>query len=254
MGNADLRVVSYNFKGLQMDEGALVRVLQELQPDVVAVQEPPRFANARGRLRALAKRCGLEVVVYGNYPFGGVTTALLAKPAIASQVTSKGAKVLPFDPWKWAPHWTRTKARTWPSRRGYSYMVCGTFAVFSVHLGLNPMERHSHRNIILNQVKKVGPGRCIVAGDINEHPGGESWRAFERPLRDAIADIHGSSQARALNTFPATRQRARIDATFVGAGLTVRDARVFRNELTEFASDHLPLVVDLEVRSRQWRD
>lgn len=48
------------------------------------------------------------------------------------------------------------------------------------------------------------------------------------------------------DTFPAHAPRKRIDQVWVSAGVTVAAARVLD---AEGASDHLPLVVDLEVRS-----
>lgn len=243
MGNSQLRLVSYNLKGLQMDESALVHNLRELEPDVVAVQEPPRFLNARARLRALAQQCGLEVVVYGNYPLGGATTALLATPEIVRRVRASGSKILPFDPWRWTNHWKQHQ--TWPSRRGFSYMDFGEYVVYSIHLGLNPMERITHRNIILNHIKSLGPHRCVVAGDLNEKPGGDSWQAFERPLADAVMRLGENPHDPKFATFPTRKPTSRIDTVFVGLSINVEDISVSHARSAKLASDHLPIIATL---------
>lgn len=243
MGKAQLRLVSYNLKGLQMDEAALVHNLRELQPDVVAVQEPPRFVGARSRLRTFAAQCGLRVIEYGNYPFGGATTALLATPEIAHRVRESGSKILPFDPWKWVGHWQKHK--TWPSRRGFAYMDFGEYVVFSIHLGLNPAERITHRNIVLNHIKRLGPHRCVVAGDLNELPGGDSWAAFERPLTDSAKALGANPRDALFATFPTRAPKSRIDAVFVGSGVQVEDLMVSRARSAKLASDHLPILAIL---------
>ncbi len=225
-----------------MDASALSAVLEAARADVVAVQEPPRFFGARRRLRQIARACGLEVVVYGGYPFGGATTSLLATPQVAARVISCGSQILPFDPWLWVPLWR--KHRTWPSRRGYAYLATTDFAVISLHLGLNPAERAVHRNIILHRIHVLGTRRCIVAGDLNESPAGPSWQAFGRRLRDAIGDESGGS----LCTFPSQRPRLRIDGVFVGEDFIVEDVCVPSGDNTRAASDHLPTVVRVRLR------
>ncbi len=243
---SSLRIVSYNFKALQMDAAALGAVLRAEQADVVAVQEPPRFWGARRRLREFAHACGFEVVVYGNYPFGGATTALLATPEVAARVIDRGSQILPFDPWLWPSLWR--EHRIWPSRRGYAYLTTTDVTVISIHLGLNPEEREVHRNIILNRIHALGARRCIVAGDLNERPGGPSWLAFERRLRDVVRLMSDESDS-SFHTFPSQRARLRIDSVFVGTDFAVEEVHVPDGPDVQAASDHLPTVVRVRLPS-----
>lgn len=238
-----MRVATYNFKGLNLDVSALVRVLRDIDVDVVAVQEPPRGLRGGAALRGVAHEAGLEVVVAGGYPLGGVTTALLARPEVAARVRNSGARTLPFDVWRWIPVWA--KGLRWPSRRGFCFLDLGEYVVLSVHLGLNASERIVHRNIVLNTIKSLGPKRCVVAGDLNELPGGDSWRALERPLRDAVSAVADNPSGREFATFPAHRPTKRIDAIFVGDDIEVEAVHVNHGHAAKDASDHLPLIARL---------
>lgn len=243
VGKAQLTVATYNIKGLSVDRAQVVRVLRDLDADVVAIQEVPRGAAGRARLESLADEVGLDVAVHGGYPRGGVTTAILTRPEVSARVRTRGYKVLPLDVWRWFSTW-RTRFIA-PSRRGFCFIDLGEYVVFSVHFGLNASERMVHRNILLNAIKRLGPSRCVVAGDLNEPPAGDSWRALGRPLRDALEGSITDDNAAAFNTFTAARPRRRIDAIFVGDGITVDDAHVERSHAAKTGSDHLPYVVQL---------
>src|SRR5690606_38786677 len=153
-GGVRLRVMTYNVRGLKDDEAAVVEVLRAATPDVVALQEPPRGPLGRRRLARLAERAGLEVLVGGG---GARTTALLARPGLP--VGTAYAMRLPARPLR--------------TRRGLATADVAGLRVVSVHLGLAARER-SRQLVRILPLVAAAPD-CVVAGDLNEPPGGPTW-------------------------------------------------------------------------------
>jgi endonuclease/exonuclease/phosphatase family metal-dependent hydrolase len=195
-----------------------VHVLREAAADVVALQEPPRGPFGRVRTRRLAEAAGLEVAVNGG---GARTTALLVRPGL--QVTLARSLRLPWRPGR--------------TRRGLSIVDVAGVRVIGVHFSLSAAERSRHL-VRLMPVVRAAPGAgCIVAGDLNERPGGAVWRRLGLSLRDLTADSGP--------TYPAGDASARIDAVLGTGGLVASGARVIDDEQARGASDHLAVVVDV---------
>src|SRR4051794_31657364 len=76
MNHVELRILSYNVHGLRDDQAALSRLVRDLDPDVVCLQEGPKFFRWRAKAAALASRCGLLYVAGGGTTDG--TTLLVA--------------------------------------------------------------------------------------------------------------------------------------------------------------------------------
>jgi endonuclease/exonuclease/phosphatase family metal-dependent hydrolase len=218
MASVTLRVATFNVRGLRDDRAAVVHVLREAGADVVALQEPPRGPLGRVRTRRLAEAAGLEVAVRGG---GARTTALLVRPGL--QVTLARSMRLPWHPGR--------------TRRGLSIVDVAGVRVISVHFSLSATERSGHL-VRLMPVVRAAPGAgCIVAGDLNERPGGPVWRRLGQSLRDLTAG--------AGPTYPAADASARIDAVLGTGGLVATGARVIDDDLARVASDHLAVVVDV---------
>ena len=211
-----LRVMTYNIHGLHDDAAAVTEVLRAAEPDVVAIQEPPRGPLGRRRLRAVAEAAGLEVAVQGG---GARTTALLVRARI--QVTGRRAISLTW------------RGRT---RRGMALADVAGVRVISLHLGLSAAERARHAGR-LHAVITSAPAGLVVAGDFNEPPGGPVRRRLGLHLRDLTP---GTGP-----TFPADRPTQRIDAVLGSGGLVPSGARAVDTEAARRASDHLPVVVHL---------
>ena len=180
-----LRVMTYNVRGLHDDAAAVVHVLREAGPDVVALQEPPRGPLARYRLRRLAEAAGLEIAVGGG---GARTTALLVRSGLP--VLGARAVRLPWRPGR--------------TRRGMAIADVAGIRVIGIHLGLVAAERGRHLVRLLTVV--TAAGRCVVAGDFNEPTGGRARRRLGLRLRELTAGVGP--------TFPAKRPMHRIDAVY----------------------------------------
>ena len=235
-----LRVMTYNLKGLQLDAAAAAAVVRAADPDVVGVQEPPRGPLGRWRLRRFARDAGLRVAVGHG---GARTTALLVAPRAANVQDARAVRLPWFGPRERRTAWTR---------RGYSVATVDGVRVVSVHLSLDRLERARHLTRILAEVRAT-EGPCVVVGDLNEQPGGETWGRLGALLRDAHGDASGGAGGAALSdgrpeparTFSAVRPRRRIDAVLASPGLVPLGARVPDGDAARRASDHLPVVVEL---------
>jgi endonuclease/exonuclease/phosphatase family metal-dependent hydrolase len=85
----------------------------------------------------------------------------------------------------------------------------------------------------------------IIAGDFNDEPKGLTYRLMLKDFVDAWASSGAAGDGL---TYPADKPSKRIDFIFHGAGggVSVKSARVIRT----LASDHLPLVAELEIERR----
>lgn len=208
--------MTYNIRQLKDDRAAVLEVLRSVGPDVVAIQEPPRGPFGAGRLRRLAAEAGLDVAVSGS---GARTTALLVRPGLP--VTGGRA--------------VRLRWRVGRTRRGLAVADVAGVRIVSVHLSLHRAERAAH----LDRLRIIAASgvACVVAGDLNERPGGPTWRRLGLHLRDVTA---GTGP-----TFPAGGPVQRIDAVLTTSELAGRAARVITGETAARASDHCAVVVEL---------
>ena len=90
-----LRLMTWNVRSLRDDRAAVIRVIRACAPDVLFVQEAPRFLRAQSKLAALARESGL-VVAAGGRPAAGVallTTLRVDVDAPASHLLSKAPRL-----------------------------------------------------------------------------------------------------------------------------------------------------------------
>jgi endonuclease/exonuclease/phosphatase family metal-dependent hydrolase len=122
-----------------------------------------------------------------------------------------------------------------------------TLDVISTHLGVYRSERSAQ------SLELVGDGwlgseamrrPVVLCGDLNAVPNATTYRRFSSFLRDAQRALGGH---RARATFPARLPILRLDHVFVSDDVNVRGAIVPWNARSRRASDHLPLIVDLEI-------
>jgi len=120
--------------------------------------------------------------------------------------------------------------------------------VFNLHLGLSPKERTQQvgRLVKSAEFKSLTPDRAsIVAGDFND------WRSMLHPIFTQILDYRCATQGDnelngAIRTFPAFSPTGGLDRLYC-RGFRIVGARRCRLRVSRVASDHLPVIVDLEL-------
>jgi endonuclease/exonuclease/phosphatase family metal-dependent hydrolase len=84
---------------------------------------------------------------------------------------------------------------------------------------------------------------AIVAGDVNDQPGTPVWRALAARGTDAWRAVEQGTGF----TYSATNPFERIDAVFADPRLRICAARVLDGADVRVASDHRPLLVQLDL-------
>jgi endonuclease/exonuclease/phosphatase family metal-dependent hydrolase len=84
----------------------------------------------------------------------------------------------------------------------------------------------------------------VLAGDFNDFPAGPVTRTLANRLLDCGAVAHGLVATR---TFPSRWPLLRLDRVYTSSAVAVMRSFVARTPLLQVASDHLPVVVDLDV-------
>jgi endonuclease/exonuclease/phosphatase family metal-dependent hydrolase len=94
--------------------------------------------------------------------------------------------------------------------------------------------------MILKKILADLDAPVVLGIDLNEGPDGPAWRT----VADGLTDVGERDGTR---TFPARNPQRRIDAIFVDPRCAVVDFRVLDVPGAPVASDHLALLVDLEL-------
>ncbi len=126
--------------------------------------------------------------------------------------------------------------------------VNGTeFQFFNTHLSFRAKERQIQAQALLDKEWLSHPdcrGPVILCGDFNAIPFSAVWRRLRRRLPDAQLTLN---RHRPQKTLFGRYPLARIDHVFVDSGIEVASIEVPNTELTRVASDHLPLIVDVDI-------
>lgn len=232
----DVRVLSWNICELRGDLHALIEAVQDLDPDVMLVQEAPRFVLPSARLAWFARSIGRRVLVGGR---GGRGLAILATEDVAAQVIRRGMHPVAQTITDLNSTYPRGVAAVRLSVPGG-----GAVVVSSTHLALQEDNRLRHAEHVAALVRGAG-APVIVGGDLNETADGAARRLLDTVVRDPAAPSE--------HTFPALGPVRRIDAVLVGEGVRVRGARAVRStervaeERLARASDHLPTLLDVSL-------
>lgn len=126
--------------------------------------------------------------------------------------------------------------------------------VIVTHLGLRGSERVRQATTLLGPgwLGGIGQGdsRVILAGDLNAIARSAAYKLLAAHLKDAQLQL----KAKPRPTFPSRLPLLRLDHVFVGDGINVGDCTVHSSALARVASDHLPILAELEVEPpvRQW--
>jgi endonuclease/exonuclease/phosphatase family metal-dependent hydrolase len=223
-----LRLLTYNVRSMRDDRAALARVIRSAAADVVVVQESPRFARWRSLCAELARTSNM-VVVGGGRPAGSnLILSTLGVDVVAAHdvLFSKQLRL----------H-QRGTAIALLEYRG------SRFAVAGVHLSLDGAERARHLGELDAALARLVPADVpvIVAGDINDQPGSALWSTLAAARLDVLAA--GGHPP----TAPAVAPAKTIDTIFVDRRITVTSAQVLDGPDTRIASDHLPVLAELEL-------
>ncbi len=219
-------LASYNTHGgigtdRRFDPERIARVIGELNADIVALQELEFHARA-DMLDVLRRHTGFHGIAQRTFARedGAFGNALLSRWPIAAS-TEIDLSLPGREP------------------RGAidASLQCNatSLRVIVTHLGLRPSERAEQARRLVAAIGATMP--VVLAGDINE------WLLPRHALRILHAHF-GESPARA--TFPSMAPMIALDRIWTSPSVRLCGIRTHRSALARRASDHLPLVAELE--------
>jgi endonuclease/exonuclease/phosphatase family metal-dependent hydrolase len=261
-----LRVVTWNVHGCVGTDGRFLPertadALRALAPDVAMLQEVgdnrgvhPPIDQATALAGALGLHCAIGITM-PREPFGYGNCTLSRWPILDSSTVD-----LSYP--------TREPRACLRAVVGHDELRLTTL---NVHLGLGASERRYQLGRILETLladyaaeqvrhhrqfpwlwrwRKVDvdklatlPEPLVLAGDFNDFPPGPVTRTLANRLRDA-----GARTPRRA-TFPSRRPLLRLDRVYTSRAVGITAVEVARSPLLRVASDHLPIVVDVEVEA-----
>jgi endonuclease/exonuclease/phosphatase family metal-dependent hydrolase len=223
-----LRVATYNVHGCvgidrRFDAARIARVIGEIDADIVSLQEVVTPVRDIDVSAVLAASGGYRIATLATMSLAGGTfgNAVLSRWPIVDQ----RAHDLSF-------------VRREPRAALDVTIDAGIRAVrvIATHLGLGVRERRSQLARLV-EVACSSDAATIVAGDFNV------VRANSRALREFFAHFGRGESPR---TFPSMAPMLALDR--IGArGARVIRIGAHRSRLSRVASDHLPLVADVEL-------
>ena len=218
-----LRVMTANLWGGNSDPAGLRRVLEEQQPDVLAVQEL-QHANAG--------------VIADHFAYHGLAPH---HETLGTGVATTRSAAFTRLPMPYRAGWVAMlRAEAWPG-------MLSSVEIINLHLA-NPIDWPWWRAAIVRS-RQLGSlethldaslGAAVVVGDFNASPAWPAYRRLRRRLDDA-AVVTGTT-ARTWRFQARTPPLLRIDHALVAGVRPLHTATV---EVP--GADHLALVVDLDV-------
>jgi endonuclease/exonuclease/phosphatase family metal-dependent hydrolase len=225
-----LRLASYNIHcGIGRDgrfsEQRILDVLREIDADVVALQEVESRASGIDMLAWLADQTGFHSIagttlVHADGHYGN---GVLARcPIVSSELLDLS----------WRGREPRGAIAVDLDCSGEKLRVVAT------HLGLRPAERRQQVQQLLDLFRKRPGERAVLVGDLNE------WFLWGRPLRRLHAYF---TETPAPATFPAFSPVFALDRLWTHPRAILRRLSVHISATARVASDHLPLVAEIEL-------
>ncbi len=248
--------MTYNIHGCVGGDGScqprrIAEVIRRVEPDVVALQEVDVGQGRSGRLdqaRRLADLTELSAHFTSARETGGGRYGNAILTHHPYELRAEG--ILPVRHGEVrAAQWLRLS------------LDHGYLDVVNTHLSLHFRERMIQFRALFSDdptlpvAQRPPPfpalrgalDHLILCGDFNSGPLSPLYFLLRRRLHDA--QRAGGRAARA--TWPARYPLLRLDHVWVGKALSVERAYVPRDRLTQMASDHLPIVVDLAIESNK---
>jgi endonuclease/exonuclease/phosphatase family metal-dependent hydrolase len=231
METMQLTLATYNIHACIGTDGRfepdrIVRVLQEINADIVALQEVEHHdVDGCDLLDYLAEKTGLTPIAgptlqretrhYGN----AILTKLPILEVNRVDLTLPGRE----------------------ARGALDVTLAGNgrrVQVVATHLGLRPWERRQQVRRLLNLFEIGLTDIYVLMGDLNE------WFLWGRPLRWLHAHFKRTPQPA---TFPGRRPFMALDRLWVHPRRRLAKLEVHATSLARVASDHLPLKAVIEI-------
>lgn len=249
------RIVTYNIHGCVGMDGELsaqriARVLGQTQAEIVCLQEIDRRrprSKSIDQVQEIAQALGMQPVfaaaweegeqAFGNailtaWPMQVVRTGMLRR----HKPTRNGRSAIWVEvELPWSPVAGESRESSQALKR---------LQVICTHLSLYPTEQQRQAEELVREwlepAKLRGP--VVLCGDFNAAPGSATWKTLAKCLRD----VEDGRPGRPYPTYFSPYPLLRVDHIFVSPTIRPR-SQVIRSRLAKIASDHLPVLADLQI-------
>ena len=241
------RILTYNVHRCvgadrRLDVGRIADVIARLEPDIVALQELDVGRARTGgvdQAHEIARRLDMAFHFHAALK----VEEELYGDAILTHYPERLVQVGPLPGYPRVPG-LEPRGALWVAVEidGQDIQVINT------HLGLIPREQQIQAAFLagpawLDHPHRTGP--TILLGDFNATASSVVYRTLAGKLGAAR---RLAPHPKATSTFPSAMPVLRIDHLFVSPEITVRDVTAPFQPLTRAASDHLPLVMDFDLK------
>ncbi len=247
-----VRVATYNVRNCvdanrNVNPAMIARILREVNADIIALQEVNArkpFSRSLNQASTLSEKLNMNHVFFpaekaGLRAFG---LAILSRYALDNCYCNFLPSLYPG-----------LKPRKRAAIRVGIPTPMGMINIINAHLSLFKLERRMQLEALLGQewLAAIPPDEPIIfCGDLNAGPLSGTYRTLSRRFTDVQKDANESRSTPLQPTFHAWSPLFRIDHIFISHHLETRHVEVKKTSDTRMASDHLPLIADLQLFRR----
>ncbi len=249
------RIVTYNIHGCVGMDGELspqriARVLGQSQAEIICLQEIDRRrprSKSIDQVAEIAQALGMQPVFAAAWEEGEQAFGNAILTALPMQVIRTGMlrRHKPNRNGRSAI-WVEIELPRSPvdGTRPESSQPRNRLQVIGTHLSIYPTEQLRQAEELVREwlepAKLRGP--VVLCGDFNAAPGSATWKTLAKCLRDVEQGRPGRPYPTYFSPYPLLR----VDHIFVSP--TIRSqSQVIRSRLAKIASDHLPVLADLQI-------
>jgi endonuclease/exonuclease/phosphatase family metal-dependent hydrolase len=244
-----MRIMTYNVHSCigtdrKLSHLRIAEIIATYDPDVVALQELDLARPRSGGIDQAARIAEQLEMHFHFHPALRIAEeqygdALLSKSPLrlirSAQLPRPPRRLIPME----------TRGALWAAVD----FGATELQILTTHLGLLRRERRLQAKALLGR-DWTGNPRClppaVLCGDFNCLPTSRDYRMFSAAFRDA-GRAAGSQSFFSKSTFPARWPLLTLDYLFVTNDLDVHHFQIPRTKTTRVASDHLPVIVDIEL-------
>jgi endonuclease/exonuclease/phosphatase family metal-dependent hydrolase len=238
-GKKTLRVMTYNIHvGVGMDKKLdlerIADVINNEHPDLVGLQEVDRAVKRtelRDEILELAKLTGMDFAFAHNLDFQGGQYGV----AILSRLDIQKIDHRKYENMREAERRGMIRVEVKLANRTINFVT--------THLDYQHDDERLHETEQMLRFLQNVKGPLIVVGDFNDAPEGNAYKLMQTKFKDAWTTTNTTDEGL---SYPADTPTKRIDYVFTRQSDRIRATKAW--VVDTLASDHRPVVVDLELR------